>query len=284
MATWNELHAAALREPEEDAPRLALADYYRPNDPDRARFMELQIRLGVHRRTRTELPPHALEYEVEKLLKKHDERWSSTIAKYTRGRGGHRYDRGMIDWVWIDPYVFLEYGDWLRKNAPIRRVSFWKRPGDELPLAELLESDVIAGLDQVGFDDIPLTDADVEKIAASPKLRDLLSLGLGDGQFTRRAFEAIAASPHLRALLYINRPLKGPDWPYSPIADHAMTEEDDAQGRAIWKFRPLPPDGIALEKKHGYLPWLHPKDNSRSDLRYRVQRGELPVKPRGSPV
>jgi hypothetical protein len=44
--------------------------------------------------------------------------------------------------------------------------------------------------------------------------------------------------------------------------------------------------GKELEQKYGYIPWLHPKDNScyHLDAAWFVAQGILPVKQAGSPV
>jgi hypothetical protein len=281
-ATWKELHAAALRAPDDDAARLALAEYHRKQDPDRTKFMELQVELGARRRARQDANP-ASEYACQRLLKKHGAEWGRTIAKYTRE---HRYDRGMIELVTIDPHLFLEHGTWLLVNAPLRAVMFAKPSEGAFPLAEVLASDAIERLDVIGFNNLGLTDADVEQIAAAPKLHRLLELALTDNPLSVRAFEAIAASPHLRNLLMVDRRLDARVHAYSPIASMDETERDDRHGHRIWEYRALPPDGVALEAKHGYLPWLHPKENGCSpfDARYFIERGELPVKKRGTPV
>ncbi len=278
-ATWEELHAAALREPDEDAPRLALAEYYRKQDPDLATFIGLQVQIGAVRRSGG-APVHATEYESDRLLKKHGPRWCQTIAKYTKRQS---FDRGMIEWVLMDAHIFLEYGEWIFVNAPIRSVFFTKPREGRFPLQELLASELVTRLDAMSLGELDLTNFDVQAIAACPRLGRLLSLDLTDNPLTLPAFEAIAASPHLRSLLIVNR-ASSVLHKYSPAAEHAITDREDRHGHAIWDYRELPPDGIALEARHGYLPWLHPKDNARHDLRYHVERGTLPVKPRGTPV
>ncbi len=281
-ATWKELHAAALREPDEDAPRLALADYYRKQDPELGRFIELQLQIGALRRARG-APNYKTDHECDRLLKKHGARWCQTIAKYTRNQ---YFDRGMVAQVSIDPHMFLEYGDWLLVNAPIRSVFFTAAKEGAFPLEELLASELITRFDAIALVGLGLTNGDVEAIAASPRVHRLLDLSLSDNPLSLPAFEAIAASPHLRSLLAVVRNSDARLYAYSPAAEYAITDRDNRHGHAIWDYRDLPPDGVALEAKHGYLPWLHPKDNGCSpfDARYNVERGKLPVKPRGNPI
>jgi hypothetical protein len=55
-------------------------------------------------------------------------------------------------------------------------------------------------------------------------------------------------------------------------------------GRYLHAWTDLPPEGVALEAKHGYLPWLRPNDNycDPLDVRWFVERGTLPKHPVGS--
>jgi hypothetical protein len=58
------------------------------------------------------------------------------------------------------------------------------------------------------------------------------------------------------------------------------------QGRAVHAWTDITPKGKELERKYGYLPWLHPEDNwcEPLDAAWFVSQGILPVKPVGSPV
>ena len=171
-ATWKELHTAALREPDEDAPRLALAEYYRKADPELGRFIELQIQIGVLRRA-GRAPNYKADDECDRLLTKHGPRWNQTIAKYTQDQD---FDRGMISRVSVDPHIFLEYGAWLFVNAPIRSVFFTAAKNGAFPLEELLASELITRLDSIALVGLGLKNADVDAIAASPGLHRLLGL------------------------------------------------------------------------------------------------------------
>jgi hypothetical protein len=61
---------------------------------------------------------------------------------------------------------------------------------------------------------------------------------------------------------------------------------DDPWQATPYVWAPLGPDGQALEREHGYIPWLHPQDNAcdKFDARWFVNQGILPKRPFGSPV
>jgi hypothetical protein len=64
------------------------------------------------------------------------------------------------------------------------------------------------------------------------------------------------------------------------------TDEVDWWGASVLGWRAMPPEGHELERTHGYLPWLHGKDNRASefDAWYFVASGVLPVNVPGSRV
>jgi len=64
------------------------------------------------------------------------------------------------------------------------------------------------------------------------------------------------------------------------------TGEVDFHGAPVYGWIGLTPEGRALESEHGYVPWLHRRENSVDayDAAYFVASGILPVKAPGSPV
>ena len=71
--------------------------------------------------------------EAEQLLRKHETEWVRSLAKHTTN---WTFDRGFVMGISIDPRLFLEYGEWLFINAPIRVVGFFV-DDDPIPMAEL---------------------------------------------------------------------------------------------------------------------------------------------------
>jgi uncharacterized protein (TIGR02996 family) len=241
VTAHQELLRAIVQNPEDDAARLAFAEEIRASEPDRALFVELQIEQARERR-----PVHVrASTNKDPLLVRHDDEWTRTLAKYVTY---WRYDRGFVTRVTIDPHLFLEYGEWLMSNAPIRHVWFSRPEDDDLPIAALAESPLLETLEGIHFmSDVTLDDGSLIALAEGGHLERLLDFGLHDRRPLGPAvYEAFAASAQTRKLLQF---LAGP----------------------------------ALEQKHGYLPWLHAKNACEPfDARYYVDHGILPVKSPGS--
>jgi uncharacterized protein (TIGR02996 family) len=166
MSTAEDLIAAVSSDPEADPPRLAYAAYIRGSDPNRAALIEAQVEEAKIRRARRKLPPP----NRHPLLLKHEAEWSRTIAKYARS---WKFDRGFITSVTLDPHVFLEYGEWLYLNAPIRSVRFLPPDDGPFPMSELAASPLLAHLDAIGFLVPTLTNDDLQEFAGSPHLDHL---------------------------------------------------------------------------------------------------------------
>ena len=54
-------------------------------------------------------------------------------------------------------------------------------------------------------------------------------------------------------------------WPF-PGQTYAETGDEDMYGRRLHAWTGLQPEGVALEERYGYLPWLHPNDNNADPL------------------
>jgi uncharacterized protein (TIGR02996 family) len=271
--TFESYLAAILASPEDDAPRLAFAKAWAAYDAPLARFVELQVERAQRRRAGDEASPSS---EEATLLRNNEARWAHTLAKYTRS---WQFDRGFISYVVIDPHLFLEQGAWLMRNAPIHHVGFSNAAEGPFPLDELLASPLLAQLDSIDLPNLELGDSDIAQLAASPHLDRCLVLDLSHNPLTSKAFEALAAGAHTRALLQVHRARGRND--SSPSQQLAETEQQDSWGATQWDFAPLGAAGQALERRFGYLPWLHPGDNAcdRFDARWLVSRGALPKRP-----
>src|SRR5687767_5371388 len=119
---WRQHLRAVIADPEADEPRLTLAAYIASQDPELARFIELQVADGRERR-RVRRGHRGVSRPTEdgRLLRRNAARWTHTMAKYTAAQEFHR---GFMAEISIEPNVFLEHGDWLLKQAPIRMVWF----------------------------------------------------------------------------------------------------------------------------------------------------------------
>lgn len=283
MSNYEELLNAVTANPEDDAPRLAFASHIRSHEPERARFIELQIEWA--RECRSRYPRRArltgvhIDAEWRPLLERYKAEWTRPIGKYTTN---WTFDRGFITGVSIEANVFLEYGEWLFTNAPIRVVHFFVMEG-EFPSKALAESPLLARLDSIDLPRNDVSTSDVEILAQSPHLPRLLQLYCP--QYAKvigsRAYESLASSPLTRKLLGVG--FSEVDFPGERLEE---TGNFDFWGYPEYEWTDLAPEGKALEAKYGYIPWLHPRENSVDayDAAYFVSKGVLPVKTPGEPV
>lgn len=291
-ADYSDHLKAIVAAPEDDAPRLALADFVRPSEPELATFIALQLASAQRDRRRRHLPglrePTA---EERRLLARNVDAWTRLVAPYVRhtadGAPACTFYRGLVAHAVVEASAFLEHADWLLAVAPIRHLDFHFDPAARGPaaLARILASPALARLDSVGFPGAGLGDAEVAAIAACPHLAGCLYLELSRNPLGPPAFEAIARSPHLRRLLVVERAqLEGLDpaqvWHPGEVVVARITAE-----RSRATLQEIRPEGRALEAAHGYLPWLH-LDNrvARLDAGWAAAQGQVPVRPAGAPV
>jgi uncharacterized protein (TIGR02996 family) len=274
MTRYAELHDQITTNPEDDAARLALADFIRDSEPDRAKFIEDQIATAQQRRQKR----GRVDTNVYPLLRRHQDEWTRMVAKFA---SRIIFDRGFVTSFRIDPYLFLEYGEWLYKNAPIRMVEFAKPEEGPFPTQELAESPLLARLDAIGIMDGSLLQTDIEQLAASPHLGRLLHFSSVNLGIQPDVYERIAAFPLMRKAMRVLFTEKG-----FPGQRYEESDIQDMEGRWRPAWTDLAPEGKALEKQYGYIPWLHPEKNRAEpfDSGWYVAQGILPVKPVGSPV
>lgn len=278
-----ELLAAIAEEPEDDEVRLEFARAIRPRDPEWADFVELQV--GRARVRREKGLDYGDSLAEEGHIKFNGKRWAQAIASDV---GRIKFDRGFPASVSVEPRHFLEHGARIIRQAPIRHIRFSRPKHGAFPLDELLASPLLEHFDSVELSMLGMNDEDVARIAASPHLVRCLTLDLSGNDLGLPAFDALAASPWARGLLNLERsPEAGfRAAVYFPGELWQPTEADNQWGAPVYDWTPLSPEGQALERKYGYVPWLHPSDNACHwfDARWYVDRGILPVKPAGTPV
>jgi uncharacterized protein (TIGR02996 family) len=273
MTRYEELLKAVTSNVDDDAPRLAFAAHLRESDSDRSHFIEDQVARAKARRAQRGY----VDAGDHPLLRKHGAEWSRAIAKYARR---WTYDRGFIAKIMIEPYLFLEYGEWLMLNHPIQMVEFCKPKEGEFPVSELADSPLLARLQALAIRDVQLQESHLERLIDSPHLGRMLYLLVDCGHVSAAGYHKLAASPDLRKALVLSVEDDGPGQRF------ADTGRDDMQGRAVHAWMDISPLGKALEAEHGYVPWLHPEQNwcEPLDAAWFVAQGILPVKPPGSPT
>ncbi len=276
-----ELYRAVLADPASNEPRLAYADGIERKDPDRARFIRLQIeevesltkpRLSVSdaffqvdvsrapevrkdmedflARVQAQPPDDGQRVlTIRELRERYKKRWTPRLPGAVTDA---RFFRGFVDLVEIPASAFVAFADELFAAAPIRHVDFTGAHGW---MDRLAASPAFARLATASFNKNGLDDDDIATLAESRNLGSLRWLELTRNQVTMRGIETIAMSL-LRDLDYIavkfnpcEDPVDRPAWdPLVPsfMADIAPTDL-----------------GRDLEHRFGPQHWLHSPDRHK---------------------
>lgn len=264
MATEAELLADVIAAPFDDAPRVAFADFLDAQAggaSPRAEFIRLQLAL-MH--PMTAAPPGAstnpddeigrrMDYlqnqQREKaLLTQHEAAWTANLR---RAASEVRFDRGFAVSAVVEASAFVQYGQWLLQQAPIVHIEL---RGVLPQLDAIVACPALAGVKALSLHGQGLDDDALVRLLASPHLGQLWWLELGSNSIGMKGADALAAAG-LAGLRYAG--FRG-----NPIDPHETAGVD---GQSIQDVA-LPPEGEALEGKHGFLPWLHYPTTSMLDF------------------
>lgn len=251
MPTLEDLHAALVAAPEDDAPRLAYAAAIEPEDPVRAEFIRLQIALARCRRedinpdTLKLLPHYAYSpyiYEGEQI-RAHGASWSKNLTDLVPWVV---FYRGFGELVKLDAQRFLDIAPELYRRAPILHLELL----NVKPVAEaLFNSPHLSRIVSLRLWKNSLEDAQAEMIARSPYLGRLEWLDLSDNQIGAAGFESLVASTTLPRLEYVGftyNTLENPTPKFCDdydtttlLADQLMAKYGhrewlDAHSRSVW--------------------------------------------------
>lgn len=281
MTQYEQCMLAIMADPEDDKPRRAFAELIRASDPARSEFIISQLDRAARRRTGHEgaSPSH----REDRIRFENEDRWREDLGFYMGEIGRHRHvelDRG-FPWICsMNPYLFLEQGQHILTNiAPLRGIIFFRdTEGDPFPVKELAASPLLERLDEIRFDNNALDDGDLDVIASSPHLARVMAWDIRNNPVSLATWEAFAANPHTRKCLHIRSDYEAPD--RGPIGE--------CGGRFdIWpnRYFEMSAQGRELERKYGYLPWLHDGNVCHwPDAHYWVAHKVLPRFVPGSPA
>jgi uncharacterized protein (TIGR02996 family) len=207
--------AAIVAAPEDDTPRLVLADWLdeRGTDDDRARaaLIRAQCRLeylpsGRERRD--------LESEVKVLLKSNEKRWTAGLRAAGLAHGA-LFRRGFLDGLTMSPTTFMQRGEELFRLAPtLRSLRF---PNAQSEVTDLAKSPFLARLASV---DLTLMctcgmcpiEAEVRNLFRSKHAKQLKCLNLSRDRVTAEELRVLARSSalaNLTALDLSDNPVRG---------------------------------------------------------------------------
>lgn len=274
-STDRSLFEAVVANPEDDQARRDYADYIRPFDPPHAELIDLQLDRARRRRKGASGEYVANE---ERLIAANQARWLRAVDKYARD---WTFYRGFVEEIWVEPGLFLEHGDYIFKLAPIRHVRFLAADGgDDFPVAKLFGSALLERLDSIDLGNQEISDADAPTIASSTHLARCLLLVIKGARLSAHGWRTLASSRQIRRILMLH------GGEAAPVPKLVPGDEVDMSGYAPYVYSDPPALAGELEGEHGYIPWLHPEQNScpRHDARSMVEIGALPVIEPGTPV
>jgi uncharacterized protein (TIGR02996 family) len=176
------LRRAIAEQPEEDTPRLALADWLDENGrPERAEFIRLQVELTHYAADDPACRP--LRRREAELWVAYRKTWKAEVPDVP-GINWRGYDRGFLAVLDADTTeLFISCADALFAAAPVRSVRILQaEAGDGWRLAVLPVLARLRELDLTGCGN--LEDEDADALAASPHLTNLRALRLGGNRIS----------------------------------------------------------------------------------------------------
>jgi uncharacterized protein (TIGR02996 family) len=290
MTERDALLAAIAAAPDDDVPRLVLADWLEERDDPLAEFIRLQIDLEPLRVPRADpaaelervkllgcIPPggerdhtttlaRKLIREAD-LLRAHEDVWLGPIAPLVRdGWARAEFRRGLVASVQIGLSALGEHGEAVRWSCPaLQRLIVFGTLGECGPLAAQPALSGLPALTLVGG----LTPADAAALGSSPHLAGLRSLTVWIfGEDQEEVGRALAALPSLRELVLVQRHggLFADDAEaLDRRADALASIVNDQRGQVIARVerpfaRLFPLDGVHIgyEFYAGHLPGRRP--------------------------
>ncbi|MEM7155655.1 MAG: TIGR02996 domain-containing protein [Myxococcota bacterium] len=239
---------AVLDDPDDDAPRLAYATWCDAHaDPDvRAQgdLIRSQIDLANTDPDAVRTGQAAgLQQHIDTLVERHGAAWRQPISGWV---DAVHFVRGFAGWLECSAQAWLDHGAQIRALAPVQHLNLrGVRDVDE----RLADSPLLAGIRSLSMDGCGLHDIHVQLLAASKHVGELRWISMADNHLGLPASEALAASTSLGQLAFVELRSN----PVDPV-------EELGYDGAIVVASTMPPEGQALEAKHGPQKWLHRDD------------------------
>jgi hypothetical protein len=229
------LLASVIAEPDRDEPRLAYAAAIRADDPQRSRFIELQLACAA-----AAAPAPELTYGAADLVKAHGHAWHADMCPPCKAV---HYHRGFVEHVALSMADFLAHGERLLRQAPIRHLDLEWSPG---MTQALFASPLLATIRSISLDRCQLDDQAMAWLAASPYLPNLEWLELMRNHIGMPGVRALAGATGLPRLRYVGF-----------FGNPADPTEELFYDQGIVIDRGLPEQGARIEAEFGPVPWLH---------------------------
>lgn len=244
MSEEHALYAAVLADPDDAAPRRALAAHYDGRGDPHGELIRIQLELAA-KAARGQLDGKLIQRE-RALLAAHGRAWAAPLADLI---AGYAFHRGFIGEVTLPVDRFLDAAPTLFAAAPIQHLNL---TAPRARWAELLRSPYLARLASLALERLELGDDDARALARADALRGLRYLSLAKNKIGQPGVEALAASPWLASLDVLDL-TKNPCDPIPRPGGH------DVDGRVTAIDRP--PLANELVARYGARPWLaNPED------------------------
>lgn len=223
---------AVLDHPDDDAPRLAYANWC---GGDRAEFIRLQVKHADDAPIRND-DDYGRE---QQLLEAHEAEWTRALTS----AHAWRFRRGFVEWVEADGASWLENGGAWLEAAPITQLRVRNlRP----VMAHFFADEHLSRIRSLYLTDCQLEDGDVEVLAGSPQLRNVERLELSFNRIGAAGAEALARSPNLGSLRTLG--FNGNRVELLPTA----SRDWDGSVQSV----EVPDLLLDLVKRYGPKPWL----------------------------
>ncbi len=244
--TERSLYQEVLDDPDNLEPRMRYADFIRESNPDRARFIELQIEKFKLRREAGEINIDrwlTTCREARKLLEDNEKEWAKDVANQVEVL---LFFRGFIEYSKLDAKQFLAIGRRLYALAPIRYLDL---TGVKPVIDQLFSSELLRQTVGLYIADQDLGDDGMKRLTDCPHLGKVAMLEIDGNNIGQPGLDALAASANLPSLEYVNFhnnlvPDPTDTYAVEPIAGY-NTDPQPSEG------------GQKLERKFGYQKWLH---------------------------
>jgi uncharacterized protein (TIGR02996 family) len=251
-----ELFAAICRSPDDDAPRVAYADFIGPYDADQEKFIRLQLARFADERARR--APRG-ESSVERdLFRKHGEAWARYMRMFLVPESGTAplgcvFERGFMSLARIAIENVVGLGPKLFQLAPLQHLDITRGQADGDP-ARVLAVAGLGQLDSISFAGLQLGDKGAAALAECEALRRATWLDLSSNKIKKEGVIALARSPIManKVFLYLD------DNPCNPGEQPSQDWDGTIAG--------LDGNASMIEDVVGHhVPWLHYPYKARSE-------------------
>ncbi len=189
------LLAAIIEHPDDDRPRLAMADLIAPRDLRRAEFIRIQCLLAVPGDNDPRLP--GLRNREEELLRDFAKQWAAPLDGWVEGSV---FRRGFVEAVTVDLRQLVDHAHDIFGRAPVRELTLVYDGEDEEFLGGVMrvaQSPYLQRVTTLDLSQITLDEIAFSLLMASPHLRYLKSLLISDEDCTVASAQVLAQASHL---------------------------------------------------------------------------------------